>query len=147
VATYVQALETTAPPETLWRIWSDPGTWPDWNRDVRSMTVDGPFAAGSSAVMTTAAGRTHRMTLLDVQPPRSFALETRVIPGTRFVFTCRVDPHGTHTRISQSITIGGPLGPAFGPMAGKRIAAGFRPLLAGLARKAGDIGVTQETES
>jgi len=136
VATQERSLESKASPEAVWRIWSDTSTWQQWNPDVISMRLDGPFAAGTAGTMTTKQG-TRSIRLTDVVPGRSFQLETTVIPGTRFSFQCQVGPSGAGmTRVSQSITIQGPLGPILGPLMVNRIADTFPPILRGLASKA-----------
>lgn len=133
MAAHGRTLDTKASPEQVWRIWSDVSTWPEWNPDVIAVAIDGPFASGTTGRMTTKAGGTHAITLRDVQPGRSFALETAPVPLGRFTFACEVRPAepGAST-ISQSVTIGGPLGGLYSAMMGTRIAAGFEPLLGGL---------------
>src|SRR5438128_8475730 len=131
-----RSVETSASPAAVWRVWSDTTTWPQWNPDVQSMTLDGPFAAGASGTMKTKQG-TRQVQLTEVVPGRSFRLETTVIPLTRFAFECRVaaGPAG-NTTISQGIRVGGPLGGLVGGMMSRRIADTFPALLRGLARKA-----------
>lgn len=131
-----RSTETTASPAAVWKIWSDTSTWQEWNPDVQSMTLNGPFATGTTGVMKTKQG-TRQVTLTDVVPGRSFRLETTVIPLTRFLFDCTVaaGPAGK-TTISQGVRVGGPLGGVVGGMMGKQIANTFPPLLQGLARKA-----------
>jgi uncharacterized protein YndB with AHSA1/START domain len=79
MAAHGRVVETKAGPERVWRIWSDVSTWPEWNPDVLSIAIDGPFAAGTKGRMTTKAGGTHPITLAAVQPGRSFRLETSPI--------------------------------------------------------------------
>jgi hypothetical protein len=134
--TYSRARQTTASPDRVWSIWSDVSTWKDWNPNVASMQIAGAFQAGAHLVMNTREGRTHQMLLKSMQPGRSFELETRVIPGTRFTFFCEVKPAAGGSAISQGLQVGGPLGPLFGPMAGDRVAATFGELLDGLAHTA-----------
>lgn len=86
--------------------------------------------------MNTRAGQHHKMQLLDVQPGRSFALETGVVPGTRFRFNCRVEPAGGKTKVSQMVEVKGPLGPVMGGMLGPQVSKEFGTLLENLARKA-----------
>jgi hypothetical protein len=131
-----RSVETAASPQTVWNIWSDTSTWPEWNPDVQSMTLNGPFSAGTTGTMTTKQG-TRQIQLSEVVPGQSFRLETTVIPLTRFAFECRVatGPAGK-TTISQGIRVGGPLGGLVGGMMGKQIADTFPALLQGLARKA-----------
>jgi uncharacterized protein YndB with AHSA1/START domain len=131
-----RSVETSASPAAVWKIWSDTSTWAEWNPDVQSMTLNGPFAAGTSGTMKTKQG-TRQVQLTEVVPGRSFRLETTVIPLTRFVFECQVvaGPTGK-TTISQAIRVGGLLGGVVGGMMAPQIANTFLPLLQGLARKA-----------
>jgi uncharacterized protein YndB with AHSA1/START domain len=131
-----RSVETSASPAAVWKIWSDTSTWAEWNPDVQSMTLNGPFAAGTSGTMKTKQG-TRQVQLTEVVPGRSFRLETTVIPLTRFAFECQVvaGPAGK-TTISQAIRVGGPLGGVVGGMMGPQIANTFPALLQGLARKA-----------
>jgi uncharacterized protein YndB with AHSA1/START domain len=133
MASHGRTLETGASPERVWRLWSDVSTWPSWNPDVLSVAIEGPFVSGAHGSMTTKAGGTHAITLRDVDPGRSFELETSPIPLGRFHFACQVQPTGAGaSTISQSITIRGPLGPLYSAMMGPRIAEGFEPILGGL---------------
>jgi hypothetical protein len=86
--------------------------------------------------MNTRAGQHHKMQLADVEPGRSFALLTAVVPGTRFRFNCRIEPADGKTRISQTVEVGGPLGPVMGGMLGPQVSKEFGTLLNNLARKA-----------
>jgi uncharacterized protein YndB with AHSA1/START domain len=131
-----RSLETKASPQSAWKIWSDTSTWPEWNPDVQSMSLNGPFAAGTTGTMKTKQG-TRAIQLTEVVPGQSFRLETTVIPLTRFAFVCKVAPGSAgKTTLSQSIHVGGPLGGLVGGMMGKQIADTFPALLQGLARKA-----------
>ncbi|GAC1509870.1 MAG: hypothetical protein NVS1B3_12210 [Candidatus Dormibacteraceae bacterium] len=137
MAEYGTSVETTASPDRVWKIWSDMSTWGDWNPNVSTMEWQGPFVQGSEGVMNTRAGQHHRMKLVEVQPGRFFALETRVIPGTLFRFNCRVDPSsGGKTTISQKVEVKGPLGPLLQGMMGPQVAKEFGTLLANLAKRA-----------
>src|SRR5207253_10303817 len=112
-------------------VWSETSTWPEWNQDVQSMALNGPFAVGTTRTMKTKQG-TRQVQLTDVVPGRSFPLETTVIPLTRFAFECQVaaGPAGK-TTISQGIRVGGPLGGLGGGMRRRQIADTFPTLVAG----------------
>jgi len=111
-------------------------TWGEWNPNVSTMDWEGGFASGTTGVMNTRAGQHHKMELVDVQPGRSFALLTSVVPGTGFRFNCRVEPAGAKTKISQTVEVGGPLGPILGGMLGPQVSREFGTLLSNLARTA-----------
>src|ERR1700687_5844457 len=131
-----RSVETSASPAAVWRVWSNPAAWPEWNPDVQSMALNGPFAAGTTGTMKTQQG-TRAIQLTEVVPGTSFCRETTVIPLTRFNFECKVSPGPAgKTTISQAIRVGGPLGGLVGGMMGRQIADPFPALLQGLARKA-----------
>ena len=136
MATNERSVETAASPQAVWKIWTDTSRWQEWNPDVQSMALNGPFAAGTTGTMKTKQG-TRAVQLTEVVPGKSFQLETTVIPLTRFAFECRVaaGPAGT-TTISQAIRVGGPLSGLVGGMMGRQIADTFPALLQGLASKA-----------
>ena len=133
---YGTSVETTAPPEKVWRIWSDMSTWGQWNPNVTTMDWQGGFASGTTGVMNTPSGQHHKMQLVDVQPGRSFGLLTSVVPGTRFRFNCRIEPSNGKTKISQTVEVGGLLGPVMGGVLGPQVSKEFGTLLQNLARKA-----------
>ncbi len=136
MAEYGTSVETTASPDRVWKIWSDMSTWGDWNPNVSTMDWAGGFNAGTEGIMNTRAGQHHKMKLVEVQPGRFFALETSVVPGTRFRFNCRVDPAGDSTRIGQTVEVKGPLGPVMQGMLGPQVSKEFGTLLSNLAKRA-----------
>jgi uncharacterized protein YndB with AHSA1/START domain len=136
MAAYGESRETRASPEKVWRIWSDTSTWPRWNPDVEEVSLDGPFRSGATGTMQTRSGGKHRITISEVAPGRSFVLESDGVPATKLLFTCQVAAAGEGSRISQSVSLKGPLSFLFGPLMGKRIASSFPALLDGLATAA-----------
>ena len=136
MASYGQSRETTAPADRVWRIWSDTSTWPSWNPDIQEVKLDRPLGSGASGTMRTRSGGTHNIAIRDVEPGSSFILESDGVPATRLLFRCEVAATSDGTRISQAVTLQGPLSFVFGPMMGGRIAQSFGPLLEGLAAEA-----------
>jgi Polyketide cyclase / dehydrase and lipid transport len=132
MASYERSRDTSAPSDRVWQIWSDTSTWPQWNPDVRAITLDGPFDTGTTGSMTTGQG-THKIRLESVVAGRSFDLVTSPVPATAFRFHFEITPSGSGSRISQSVSMSGLLAPIFAQMMGNRIAKSFEPILAGLA--------------
>jgi len=133
---YGASVETSASPERVWKIWSDTATWGDWNPNFIALDMSGPFATGSIGVMNHVRTGRHKIRLVDVEPGQGFGLETSVIPGTRFRFTCRIERPGGKTRISQTVEVKGLLSPVLAPILGPQIAKDFGAILGDLARKA-----------
>jgi uncharacterized protein YndB with AHSA1/START domain len=140
MALHESTLDTPASPEAIWRIWSQPETWPEWNPDVTAISLKGPISRGAAGTMTTKRGGTHDVTVEEVEPGKSFWLVSTGIPGHRLAFRCQVLPSGGGSRISQGVEVRGPLGAVLSAMMGKKIAESFAPLLRALARKAEGAG-------
>src|SRR5258705_12875260 len=111
---YGTSVESKATPEKVWKIWSDMTTWGDWNPNVSTMDWQGGFQSGTTGVMNTRAGQHHNMKLLDVNPGRSFALETAVVPLTYFRFNCRIGSAGGKKAVGPGVGVKGPVGPGNG---------------------------------
>ena len=135
MAAHERSRDTSASPDAVWKIWSDTTTWPTWNPDVRSISLDGPFQSGTTGSMTTDRG-THALVLENVVDGQSFDLVTSPAPASTFHFHCEVRPSETGSRVSQGVSMTGLLGPVFALMMGNRIATGFEQILSGLATAA-----------
>ena len=69
---YGYAVETTADPAALWRLWSDVAGWPAWNDGVEKIEIDGPFAAGTEFRMTPPGDAPITLRLVEVITGTSF---------------------------------------------------------------------------
>lgn len=47
-------LDCAAPPEAIWKFYSDVSTWPSWQAEVDRVELDGDLAAGASGTLFTA---------------------------------------------------------------------------------------------
>ncbi|HEV3231097.1 MAG TPA: SRPBCC family protein [Candidatus Dormibacteraeota bacterium] len=132
MASHSRTLTTTATPEAIWKLWSDPQTWGQWNPDVETCQLDGPMADGASGTMRTRSGGEHQISIESVEPGRAFTLVSTAIPGHRFAFTCSIEGAGDASSITQSLSIRGPLKGLFNMMMGERVADAFPAILGGL---------------
>ena len=127
---------TTASPETVWRLWRDPNNWSRWNSGIQTAAVDGPIANGTRGTMTTNRGSTHDVTFSNVIEGGGFSMSMAGPPLTTMTFSCEIAPDGIGSKISQSVSIEGPLGFLFGPLLGNEMAKHFVPVLDDLAAAA-----------
>jgi uncharacterized protein YndB with AHSA1/START domain len=133
VKTYGKARTTTASPERVWSVWSDPNNWSRWNSGIRACALSGPLADGATGTMETSRGSKHTVTFAGVEPPRRFTLSMSGPPGTTVTFICEVTPNGTGSTIAQSAASSGPTAFLFGPLIGPQMAPHFAPVLDDLA--------------
>ena len=129
-----RSVETTASPENIWKVWSDPSTWPAWNPDIKYVNLGGPFADGTTGTMETNSGGKHKISLSAVQPNREFTLTSDMpMPATKLDFRCAIEPTAGGSRISQGVTVKG-LFAFMGRQITARITPSFEPLLNGLKK-------------
>jgi uncharacterized protein YndB with AHSA1/START domain len=133
---YGKSRATTASPERVWDVWSDPNNWSAWNSGIKAAQLEGPIHDGAAGTMTTSRGSRHTVTFSNVKPGRGYALSTSGPPGTTMTFSCAIEPNGSGSTISQSVVLSGPMGFLFGPMLGPMMAEHFVPVLDDLARTA-----------
>src|SRR5215471_8222643 len=69
------SIETTASPASVWRLWSDVATWPEWNADIERIEISGPFAAGGTISMTPIGQDTVELRIAEASEPRLFVDE------------------------------------------------------------------------
>jgi len=129
------SLETTAPPATVWRVWSDVNRWPEWNPDMKESRLDGPLKLGATGMINTKSGGKHDVVVTHFQDGRSFELESTALPGTKMAIRATIAPSGAGTRISQGFEPRGLLAPLLGPMMSGQILKTFKAVLDGLKRK------------
>jgi uncharacterized protein YndB with AHSA1/START domain len=134
--TYGVSRTTTAPPERVWKLWSNPNNWSRWNSGIASAQLAGPLADGARGKMTTNHRSTHDVIFSNVAEGRGFSMSMAGMPGTTFTFNCEITPQGTGSKIAQSVTIAGPLAFLAGPLMGNEMAKHFIPVLNDLAKAA-----------
>ena len=129
------SLETTAPPAAVWRVWSDVGSWPEWNPDMNESRLNGPLALGATGVIDTKSGGKHDVVVTHYEEGRSFELESTALPATKMAIRATVMPADDGSRIVQGFEPRGLLAPIAGPMMSGTILKTFSSVLQGLKQK------------
>jgi len=128
-------LETKAPPDRVWRIWSDVNRWPEWNPDMKESRIDGALKLGATGTIDTRSGGKHDVVVTHFEDGHSFELESTALPGTKMAIRATVTPSGSGSMISQGFEPRGLLAPIVGPMMGGTILKTFNSVLNGLKQK------------
>lgn len=101
-------LETTTPPEAIWRRWADLESWPDWNDSLAWAHLSGPAAAGTLGALKLHHGGRIRLQVAEVATGERWVLEGRTFGITlRFLF--RVEPAALGARMTHRVECRGPL--------------------------------------
>ena len=113
---------TKASPERLWKRYADRASWSEWDHGIESITLDGPFAVGTTGTAKPKRGPATKFEVLEVTEGRSFT-EVSFLPLARMRFSHKIDPTPTGADITHRVTISGPLAPLFSRVIGKKVAA------------------------
>jgi Polyketide cyclase / dehydrase and lipid transport len=133
---YEHSIETDATPEAIYSLYRDVPHWVRWDAGLELVTIDGPFVAGATGMLTPEGQGPLSYTIVDVQPDRGFSDETVVADVTiRFDHTLEPLSEG-RTRVTHAVTISGPGADEFGPSIGPRIVADLPEAMEALARRA-----------
>ncbi|MEL6617152.1 MAG: SRPBCC family protein, partial [Bacteroidota bacterium] len=71
---------TDVSPEAIWRLWTDPSTWPDWDTELKSASLDGPWVEGARGRLVPLSGPSSRFEVTAVEP-RATTFSTRLPLG------------------------------------------------------------------
>jgi hypothetical protein len=129
------SLETLAPPDRVWQVWSDIDSWPEWNPDMKASHLNGPLKLGATGNIDTRSGGKHDVVVTQFQQGRSFELESTALPGTKMAIRATIAPSGSGSRITQGFEPRGLLAPIVGPMMGGQILKTFNAVLNGLKQR------------
>jgi len=135
---YQHSIDTDASAEAIYALYADVPNWTRWDTGVTNVTLDGPFAVGSTGTITPEGQDTMPYRLVEVEPNRSFADETD-IPGAGIVvrFDHLLEPlPGGRTRITHGVTIFGPSAAELGPTIGPQIVSDLPEAMEALANLA-----------
>ncbi len=123
------AVETSASPEAIWRLFSDVPGWKNWNPGVERIEIHGPFAAGTTFEMTPPGQETITSVLVEVREPVLFVDETRV-DNLVVRVAHRIEPMPSgRNRVVYAVEAAGPGCSEIGPM----VSSDFPEVLKGLA--------------
>lgn len=127
--------ESAASPAEIFALLGDPATWPEWNGGVAGIRLEGPFEAGTSAMMAFPDGSELPFRITWVEGDRGFEDETAV-PGTGVVVRVRHElmATGNGTRITYRVEADGPEDAA--AQVGAGVSADFPTVIATLAAHA-----------
>jgi uncharacterized protein YndB with AHSA1/START domain len=129
------SLETSAPPDKVWQVWSDINRWPEWNPDMKASRLNGPLKLGATGNIDTRSGGKHDVVVTQFEQGRLFELESTALPGTKMAIRATIAPTGSGSRITQGFEPRGLLAPIVGPMMGGQILKTFSAVLGGLKQR------------
>lgn len=110
-----QTVTTSASPADVWALWSDPGTWHQWDPAVRSVALEGHFAEGAAGMMEL-AGPMEAPFVLEIVEPGARFLDRLTIGDLVIRIDHVVVAAGDGAEVTVRTTIEGPGAEEIGPV-------------------------------
>lgn len=133
------SIETNASPESIWRLWSDVATWPEWNADIERIEISGAFAAESTISMTPAGQETVELRIIEASEPDLF-VDQADLGEVLVTTTHRIDREDERrSTVTYRMEISGAAGDSIGPELGPQISGDFPDVLAALVERAAEL--------
>ena len=108
-----------AEPEAVWRLWSDPGRWREWNEQIQRAELDGELRVGAEARIKFRRGGTVRFTVVELEPGRVLVDEAR-FPGARLGHEHRLAHQRGGVEVTHRLYVTGPLAGFWALMLGRK---------------------------
>jgi len=135
---YTETVETDAPAEAIWSLWSTPSTWHTWDSEVKSAEIHGDFVQGAKGIMQPTSGPKVAFTLTKVARNECFTNRAK-LPLATLDFSHFYSPKsasGTAGKLTHSVTIRGLLAPLFRLLIGRSVRKHLRSAMLNLADQA-----------
>jgi hypothetical protein len=134
--TYEHSIETDASPESIWPLYAEVPSWPRWDQGLEWVTLNGPFAAGSTGSLKVPGQDPLPFKVLDVRPRVGFSDETYILGlAIRFDHSLELTARGK-TLITHRVIISGAAAEELGPQLGPQITSDVPEAMESLARLA-----------
>lgn len=127
---FQHTLETTAPAERIWQLWTDVDGWPRWDTALVSARLDGPLAHNARGRLRSKGSPEAAFTIVALEPGRSYTFAVPLLLAElRVRRELAALPGGT--RYTHEVAFVGPLGWLFGLLLGRQ----FRAMLPGVMER------------
>ena len=114
--TWSHTVSTTASPEQVWPFYADVERWLEWDSGLAAVTLDGPFAVGSSGTLVVEGQPPLTWTLTEVEDNALFTDVTEIPGVATLTFVHRIEPTASGALVVHEVRIEGPAADDLGPM-------------------------------
>ena len=115
---FLHSMESQAPPEKVWGIWTDVPNWKTWDAGLKDASMKGEFKLGAKGKIVSLEGRTSKFKVVSLVEGQSYTIKTKLPLGslyvTRHLKTENGTTHFTHEVWFKGLTAG-IFSKAFGP--------------------------------
>jgi uncharacterized protein YndB with AHSA1/START domain len=120
----------SAPPSTVWSVWTDPAEWPGGVIDTAN--IDGDFAVGAKITIKVQGGLANTSTVTQLEPPRRWIAVSK-FPGLTMTYEHLIESADGGTVVREHVMLTGPFAGVAAGLMGDRIAQTFAQTTARIA--------------
>ncbi|MCX4843776.1 SRPBCC family protein [Streptomyces sp. NBC_00893] len=106
--THEHCIETALPQPAVWDCYADPALCPEWDKEVREPTLDGPPAPGVRGTLDLHGLPPTDLTIPSVVPGTALTTEVRIPDSTLLRFTYHLAEISGGTRVTHRAELDGP---------------------------------------
>lgn len=111
-----------ATPARIFARYADVALWREWDEDLKTSSIDGPFVSGATGVVEPKSGPKSKIRFMDVKPDQGFAVECS-LPLCTMRFEYELKPTGGGTLATHRVVFKGALAWFFGRVIGSGMRA------------------------
>ena len=108
------------PPQVVFSVYKDVGSWPEWDPDIEAVHLEGEFAAGSKGWLKPVGAPKTATTMLQVVDNQSFIVESS-LPLCKMRFEHELEPIGDKTKATHRVIFTGIAAPVFSRLVSGKI--------------------------
>lgn len=82
---FQHTIETTASPESIWKIWTDVPNWQQWDSGLKSAILNGNFEVGTKGKLIPDKGPKAKFRITEMEAGKSYTFKTSIPFGGLFV--------------------------------------------------------------
>lgn len=127
---FSHTVETSAPPEAVWHVWTDVPNWKAWDDGLKAAELNGPFASDTKGVLIPVKGPKSTFVLMEVISGQSYILRTKLPLGALYVKRVLTNQNGK-TAFTHEVWFTGLTKRIFGRALGRN----YREILPGVMEK------------
>jgi len=144
------AAETTASPEAIWAVWTDPSLRPAWHPRLKWATLDGPLAVGTEGRWKPDRARPVSVRVAEVVPGRRLVFDgIHGLPVARghYEYELSPAPGGEGTRLVHRVRLSGPLAAPIARFFGRPLGVSATPEAVAAVLALADDGLAPAVDS
>jgi hypothetical protein len=132
---FSEEITVNTTPERIFGLYEDVANWKQWDPDVASSSISGPFEVGTTGKLKPSKGPQTKISIVSVLKNKSFTVQSR-LPLCTVTFEHELIPVNSNTRVIHRVSFTGPLSFFFSRVVGSQIRKGLPGTLLGLKNAA-----------